>query len=91
MKLSYLGPHAISGADFSFLIITMWVRNHNLGAPSMEEAFLGEVHLTYILVMFRSALVRTGGPPSDSIFKRLTPNNGQDMSLVLQYSNVTIS
>ena len=37
MKFSYLGPQAISGADFSFFIIAMWVRHQNLGTQTTER------------------------------------------------------
>ena len=36
MKFSYLGPQAISVADFGFLSTAMCVRNQKLGAPPKE-------------------------------------------------------
>ena len=42
IKLSYLGPQAISRADFSYFIFAMWVRNHNLGTALEEEGMFGK-------------------------------------------------
>ena len=36
MKLSYLGPQAISRDDYWFFILDRWVRNHNLGVKKSQ-------------------------------------------------------
>ena len=58
MKFVYLGPQAISGADFGFFIIATWVRNHNLFTPPMPgTSFCKKVCYPHISVRFRSSPV----------------------------------